>query len=156
MCNPRRRFLADAALAGLALSPLATLLAACGRAEPADGPVAIRWDRDSCTRCGMVISDRRFAAQLRGGPKDAAVKFDDIGCAVTWLNAQAWGGDAATRIWVADSADAGAPRWLDARAARYANGKTSPMAYNFAAVAATAAGDLDFAAMRQFALNRQG
>src|SRR5690242_16879780 len=119
MCNPRRRYLVDAGLAGLALSPLAALLAACGGAEAPDAPVDIHWDRDACARCGMIIGDRRFAAQLRGGPQKAAYKFDDIGCAVTWLNGQPWGGDGATRIWVADSAAAAAPRWLEARSAHY-------------------------------------
>lgn len=154
MCNPRRRFLAHAGIAGLAASPLAALLAACGGVESPDAPVDIRWDRDVCDRCGMVISDRRFAAQLRGGPKNAAYKFDDIGCAVTWLNGQAWGGDAAIRLWVADSEAAAGPRWLEARAARYMSGKVSPMGYNLAAVGAAAAGSVDFAAMRQSALNQ--
>jgi copper chaperone NosL len=27
-----------------------------------DGMVEIKWDRDTCPRCSMVISDRRFAA----------------------------------------------------------------------------------------------
>jgi hypothetical protein len=39
-----------------------------------------------CVRCGMAISDRRFAVQLRGGPKNEAFKFDDIGCATTWCS----------------------------------------------------------------------
>ena len=47
--------------------------------------VEIKWDRDTCVRCSMVICDRRFAAQVRGGPKDMAFKFDDIGCVMFWL-----------------------------------------------------------------------
>jgi copper chaperone NosL len=45
----------------------------------------IKWDRETCVRCSMVISDRRFAAQLRGGPKNTVFKFDDIGCFAFWI-----------------------------------------------------------------------
>ena len=48
---------------------------------------------------------RRFAAQLRGGPKDTTFKFDDVGCLVFWLEEQRarfpWMDDATTRMWVA-------------------------------------------------------
>jgi hypothetical protein len=37
----------------------------------------------------MVISDRRFAAEMRGGEKNIVFKFDDIGCAVFWLRDKA-------------------------------------------------------------------
>lgn len=149
----RRRFLADAMLAGFALTPLAALLGACGRVSMPDGMVEVKWDRDTCTRCSMVLSDRRFAAQLRGGPKDANFKFDDIGCAVIWLKAQAWSAEAAARIWVADVGSRNeAVRWLDAKKAQYVGGKTSPMGYDFGAVAAAQAGSLDFATLREHVL----
>jgi len=62
----RRRFLA----AGFALTPLAAALSACGKDEGwPEGMHPIKWDRDTCVRCSMVISDRRFAAEMRGGPK---------------------------------------------------------------------------------------
>lgn len=132
----RRRLLAH----GFALTPLATLLlAACGdEGHWPQGMVAIKWDRDTCTRCKMSISDRRFAAQLRGGPKNTAFKFDDIGCATTWraekIKDHPWMQDAATRFWVADFSGKG-EKWLDARSAHYLVGKTSPMGYNYAAFA---------------------
>jgi hypothetical protein len=66
----------------------------------------IKWDRDTCVRCGMAIGDRRFAVRLRGGPKNEAFKFDDIGCATTWCSEKVgqhpWMNDPATRWWVAD------------------------------------------------------
>ena len=67
----RRRFLADAVFTGFALTPIAAMLAACGRASMPEGMAEVKWDRDTCVRCSMVLSDRRFAAQVRGGPKDA-------------------------------------------------------------------------------------
>lgn len=115
------------------------------------GMADIKWDRDTCARCKMVISDRRFAAEMRGGPQDEALKFDDIGCAVIHAKSLAWAEDPQTRFWVAASvgqAPDGGPLWLDARRAFYVPGKSSPMAYNFGAIAIAEAGVMDFAAMR--------
>ncbi|MGE5467606.1 MAG: hypothetical protein ACM3Y9_09305 [Ignavibacteria bacterium] len=149
----RRGFLAEAAAAGFALSPLAALLAGCGRSNLPEGMTEIKWDRDTCTRCRMVLSDRRFAAQVRGGPGDKHFNFDDIGCAVIWLKAQPWGGDAALRFWVADAASRGdGVQWLDARRAQYMGGKSSPMGYDFAATALAQAGSFDFQTMREHVL----
>lgn len=147
----RRHFL-HAATAGFAMTPLAALLSACGQhANLPEGMIEIVWDRDTCARCNMVISDRRFAVEAQGGPKGAHFKFDDIGCAVIWLKDQPWGADAATRVWVADVTGKG-ERWLDARQAQYIGGRTSPMGYNFAAVAHPEAGSLAFEDMRQHIL----
>jgi hypothetical protein len=152
----RRRFLA----AGFALTPLATAISSlggCGGNEGwPEGMHPIKWDRDTCVRCSMVISDRRFAAELRGGPKNTVFKFDDIGCAAFWLRDKAaefpWMIEISTRFWVADLASKGNDvHWLDARTAHY-TGKTSPMGYNFGALAHPAAGTLDFAAMREHVL----
>jgi nitrous oxide reductase accessory protein NosL len=111
---------------------------------PNDGPAEVKWDRDACQNCSMVISERHFAAQVRGGPKSAAAKFDDIGCAVKWLDKQPWAAEPATKVWVAQHADGA---WLDAKTARYVAGKTSPMGFNFGA-AAEGEG-LTFEAMRE-------
>ncbi|TRZ94445.1 MAG: hypothetical protein D4R84_08675 [Rhodocyclaceae bacterium] len=148
----RRRFIA----AGFALTPLAAMLSACGRSGTwPEGMDEIKWDRDTCTRCSMVISDRRFAAQMRGGDKNAVFKFDDIGCAVVWIRDKqkdySWLAEAATRFWVADVSSAG-DKWLEARKAHYAGGKASPMGYNYGAVAYAEAGAFDFEEMRQHVL----
>lgn len=158
MSTDRRRFLRDALAAGLTLTPLAALLAGCGGSgEFAAGMADIKWDRDTCVRCSMAISDRRFAAEIRGGPKDTVFKFDDIGCAAFWLRDKAkdhpWLTEAATRIWVADlSSRKDAMKWLDARKAHYVGGKTSPMGYNYGASAMPQPGSLDFTDMRQHVL----
>lgn len=150
----RRGFVA----CGVVLTPIgAALLAACaddGVRWPA-GMAPIKWDRDRCARCSMVISDRRFAAQVRGGPKAEAFKFDDIGCAVTWaaekLKTMPWLADPATHIWVADSAHPGT-HWLDAKQAHYAPGPRSPMGYDLAAHAQAVAGSSDFVTMARTAV----
>lgn len=124
-------------------------LAGCALREDT-GPAAVTWDRDACQECGMVLSDRHFAAQVRGGPKRHAFKFDDIGCAVRWLEKQPWGNDEATRVWVARAKDG---TWLDARAARFIGGRHSPMGFGFAAIdsdgtSGNSDGGLSFAALR--------
>lgn len=116
------------------------LLAACSR-EPQAGPVEIKFDRDTCTHCSMAISDRHYAVQVRGGLKNQTFKFDDFGCAVTWLNKQPWGNDPAAEIWVADFHDG---IWLNARTAYYLGGKTTPMAYGFGASRAAIPGGISF------------
>ena len=145
----RRRWLFRSAAFAVTATPLATLLTACGRGAGDEGPAEVHWGRDTCTHCGMVISDRRFAAQVRGGPQREARSFDDIGCALTWLGGQPWGRDAGVRVWVAALASEGeSARWLDARRAQYVSGPQSPMGYNFGAQDAPAPGSLDFAALQ--------
>ena len=131
------------------------LLSACARHARGTGPEPVRLGRDVCARCQMVLSDVRFVAEVRGGPGDALHHFDDVGCAVSWLGAQAWGADPLVRIWVASLASRGeSPEWLDARHAAYRPGHTSPMGYNYGAVATAAAGDVDFPTLQHAALAR--
>jgi nitrous oxide reductase accessory protein NosL len=149
----RRRLLAT----GFALTPLAAALSACGRTENwAAGMRPIIWDRDTCAHCTMVISDRRFAAEVCGA---TVFKFDDVGCAVSWLRDKGkdypWSADPTTRIWVADLASTDNHLiWLDARDAHYVH-STSPMGYDFGASAQSQAGAVDFHTMREQVLVRK-
>lgn len=139
------------------LTPLAALVSGCKKGGWPDDMVEIKWDRDTCTRCSMVISDRRFAAQVRGGPEQAAFKFDDPGCLAFWLKEKAekypWLAEPGTKLWVADfdSKSREEMRWLDPRRAHFVT-RTSPMGYNYAAVAMPMPGSLDFTDMRQHVL----
>jgi hypothetical protein len=152
----RREFLLATTLTPLAAA-LGTALSGCGKGSAwPEGMTEIKWDRDTCVRCNMVISDRRFAAQMKGGPKSTVFKFDDIGCVSFWLRDKArdypWMTEAATRLWVADAANQGdRMTWHDAKTAQYI-GKTSPMGYNYAAVARPQAMSVDFETMRQHVL----
>ena len=127
------------------LGAVALLLAACSR-EPETGPVELKWDRDTCKRCSMAISDRHYAVQVRGGPKKQVFKFDDIGCAAHWLKDQPWVNDLATEIWVTDFRSG---KWLDARSAHYVAGKTTPMAYGFGASGEALPGSIGFEEVRK-------
>ncbi len=140
---------------------LAAALIGCDReaGKWPPGMQPIKWDRDTCVRCNMVISDPRFAAEMRGGEKNTAFKFDDIGCLVFWLRDKAsqfpWMAAPATRMWVAEAADMSGAAWLDARQAHYLGGRLSPMGYNFAAAAGAAVpGSLTFEEMRSQILAR--
>lgn len=141
----RRHFCAALPAAALGLS-----LAGC-RGEPNSGPVDIKWDRETDPRCSMVISDKRFAAQIRD-PNRKPWKFDDIGCAMFWLMQQTFSEQTPnTEYWVADYQYGG---WLDARKAFYLEGKKSPMGYHFAAVAKPEDGAIPYAEMKKRILSR--
>jgi copper chaperone NosL len=108
------------------------LLGACS-SEPDSGPVEIRWDRETCARCLMSVSDHYYAVQVRAveeGKRAKVYKFDDIGCAVVWLDEQPWADNPLNEIWVTDHRDG---KWIDARNAWYITGKHTPMTYGFAA-----------------------
>ena len=127
---------------------LLLLLGGCS-GEPDTGPAKIRWDREVCARCVMAVSDPRYAAQIRGGPgseKTRVYKFDDIGCAVIWLDEQPWKNDPRTEIWVADFRN---QKWIDATKAWYISGKKTPMDYGLGAQNEPAEGALDFAGARR-------
>ncbi len=120
-------------------------ISACSLEEET-GPAEVRWDVDTCARCVMAVSDRYFSAQIRGGPADSRTKvykFDDIGCAVIWLDEQAWKDDPRTEVWVNDHRTGD---WIDARQASYVSGLVSPMAYGLGAQSEAVTDGLDFAA----------
>ena len=109
-------------------------LAGCD-SDPGTGPASVKWDRDACERCRMVLSDRHFAAQIRVPPdvlgkRGKVLRFDDIGCAVLWLDQQPWKDHPGIEIWVNDHRDG---TWIDARAAHYVAVKNTPMEYGLGA-----------------------
>jgi hypothetical protein len=123
-------------------------LPACAR-KPATGPGPVRWDRDTCKLCVMAISDRHNAAQVRGGgpgEEDALHLFDDLGCAVVWLDQQSWKDDPRVEIWVNHHRDG---TWLAARSAWYQPNQPTPMDYGLAAQPERGDGSLDFAQARE-------
>lgn len=123
------------------------LLSGCFEGERT-GPEEIYWDRDMGTLCNMMISDARYVSEIRGGPKRKIYKFDDIGCAVNWLNDQPWASDTETEFWVAErTSTRDNVIWLKAREARFVKGEMSPMNYNFEAVNASVPGSIDFVAL---------
>jgi len=161
LTNLRRRSIGERLLAAAAprwsWAAIVVLLAAglavsaCSD-EPSTGPVEIHYDRDTCDFCRMIISDPRFAAQIRGGPGHKAYKFDDIGDALLFLDRQPWKDEAGVEFWVMD-VETG-KTWLDARKAHYMSGLQSPMAHGFGALPAPRTGSVDFETMRKKAAER--
>ncbi len=122
-------------------SAVLPLLSACG-SDKQGGPGKVRWDRQVCERCAMALSDWRFAAQVRSGEDPGKLfRFDDIGCAVIWLDKQSWKNHPDTEIWVNDSRSGD---WIDAKLAWYLEGAHSPMGFNLSAQPMSADGALDF------------
>lgn len=98
-------------------------IAACAEnAAPID-PV---WGKQPCGSCGMIVGDRRYAAQVLA-PNGQRSFFDDPGCLVHYLADRRI---TPTGTWVRE---AHGERWLDARAARYARGARTPMDFGFEA-----------------------
>ena len=134
------------ALTALLLSALLSL-SGCG--DPGTGPVDVKWDRITCDRCRMVLSARTYSAQIRAFKADGKSSlhfFDDIGCALIWLDGQPWREDPRTQIWVTDWRNGA---WIDARTAHYLPGKETPMQYGLGAQSEPAPGAIDFAAARR-------
>jgi hypothetical protein len=140
-----------------AAAALALLLSACS-GDPGTGPVDVKWDRDACARCNMVLSDRRHAAQVRHTPADSGRsevwRFDDFGCAMLWLDQQAWADDSSVEIWVTDQHSG---QWIDAHTAHYTRGRITPMQYGLGAQTEPSADTLDFTRAREhvYAIERR-
>ena len=128
----------------LLLALVALILSACS-GDPGQGPVEVKWDRDTCERCRMVLSDRLHSAQVRVPTPDGrsrVYRFDDIGCALIWLEERAERDDPATEIWVNDWRTGD---WIDARTATYLGDQVTPMEYGLGAQPEPAPDGLDFA-----------
>lgn len=124
------------------LALLAALPLVAGCRPQTEGPEDIRWGRETCAMCGMIISDPHFAAEIRGGQDRELLKFDDIGDAVLYLQEQPWKDAPATEFWVRDYETG--TQWLEARKVRYKGGVVSPMDYGFAALAQPSPDSISF------------
>ena len=119
------------------------LLNACEK-EKTTGADKVRWDREICARCAMAVSDRHYSAQVRGGKpekKSKVYKFDDVGCAIIWLDDQNWKDDSRTEIWVNQHKTG---EWINAKTAWYVKMKNTPMDYGLGAQKENVAGALNF------------
>lgn len=142
--NWSRAVLATPLAIVLSVLVAAVLLAGCSGA-PETGPGKVRWDKVSCARCIMAVSDHNYSAQVRGGPAGKRTKlyfFDDIGCAVLWLDQQDWKDDPRTEMWVTDHQNG---TWIDAFESYFAKGKITPMDYGLGAQPDSTEGALDYA-----------
>jgi copper chaperone NosL len=81
---------------------VAMLAVACGARSATPPEIVV--DRTACQHCGMLISDRRYAAAVRTAEGDRV--FDDIGCLINALKGRApdgatfWFNDATSADWI--------------------------------------------------------
>ena len=107
------------------------LFLGCSEQEQTKGVSKMHWDRDMCSRCVMVISDRKNSVQVQIKDSRKIEKFDDIGCMVFWaeesgvnlLNSE-------SIIWITDVVTG---EWIDARKAIYTADNITPMAFGYSA-----------------------
>ena len=102
---------------------------ACDK-KVATGVSEVHWDRDMCSRCVMVVSDRKNTVQIKNPDTGKTYMFDDIGCMALWFEDERieWADRAI--IWITDT-DSG--EFINARTAFYNTNNVTPMAYGFSA-----------------------
>lgn len=101
---------------------LSLILVGCGQRD--DGVPRIRYGEETCDRCRMIISEKRFAAAYRT-TSGALRKFDDLGCAVLYSEGQS---EEVSQFWGYDYEEAG---WLNAGQAFLVHSRelVTPMGY---------------------------
>ncbi len=131
----------------------AEALAGLSACKPKEGPEPIRFDRDMCEICDMIISDPRFAAEIRD-PDGKIHKFDDLGDGIHWMIRQPWAkqGKKAKEIWVMNMRDG--KTWLDARKAWYLPGQITPMDYGYGAIPEKEKGAVSYEEMKRDVIAR--
>ncbi len=107
---------------------LVLLLTGCGEIDT--GAKDIKFDREICERCKMIVSDRKYAAQTVNPDTGKRYYWDDIGCAVLWFDEQGidWEEKAITYVTDAESGE-----WVNVQDAFWVRGEITPMDYGWAA-----------------------
>lgn len=108
-----RRRLLKGICACTAVVVAAPLLAACGEEDRSDQPPEIEYGVDVCTRCGMIISEERYAAGLVAADGESMI-FDDLGELIIVVQEEGLG---ERRAWVHD---ADSLEWINATEAFFA------------------------------------
>jgi len=113
----------------LIIALLAFSFSACEK-KSTTGVAEVHWDRDMCTRCVMVVSDRKNTTQVRNPETGKKFMFDDIGCMALWFDEEQISWKDKAVIWITD---VNSGEWIDAREAFYDTENVTPMAYGFSA-----------------------
>ena len=107
------------------------LFLGCSQEKQTKGASKMHWDRDMCSRCVMVISDRKNSIQVQMKDSRKVEKFDDIGCMVLWAEEEGISLlNSDSIIWVTDVLSG---EWIDARKAIYTADNITPMAFGYSA-----------------------
>lgn len=114
-------------LAGLLL--VATFFIGCDQ-KINTGAADVKYDREICERCKMIISDRHHTVQAINPANGKRYYYDDIGCMVLWFDEQKLDWFDQAIIYVTDF-DTGV--WIDARTAPWSNERITPMSFGMVA-----------------------
>lgn len=114
----------------LILTPLLMLLFLGCDSKTESSLGKIHWDRDMCTRCVMVVSDRHNTVQLTDPTTKKQLVFDDIGCMAVWFDETNPAYKNSVKIWVTDAKNG---KFIDARTAFYTTQNVTPMSFGFSA-----------------------
>ena len=106
-----------------------SILLSCGKTNASEMKT-IHWDRDSCDRCNMLVSEKHFAVQVINSKTNKAYMFDDLGCAVLWFQEEEQDWMNSAKIWISDASN---ENFIDAKSASYTKGNLTPMAYGLSA-----------------------
>ena len=98
--------------------------------EAQKGVSKIHWDRDMCSRCVMVVSDRKNTVQVKNNDTQRTYIFDDIGCMALWFDEDELDWEDKAIVWITD---VNSGEFIDARTAFYDTNNVTPMAYGFSA-----------------------
>lgn len=102
-------------------------LTSCG--NQTGGPPSIRYGKDLCDECRMIINEDRFASAA-ADPSGQVTKFDSVGCLLRYRQSR----PELEKIWVKSY---GTAEWLDAANAFFVFSEqiSAPMGYGLAAEA---------------------
>ena len=119
----------ERALRGLVLVAVLAALGAAAwwLARPGHGLAEVAYDRAACAHCRMLVSEPRFAAQLRRASGEVLF-YVDPGCLLLHRVALA---DAGSQAWFHDSQS---EAWLGDADVAFVRVPETPMGYGFAAV----------------------
>ena len=113
----------------LIISILVFSFSACEKRDKS-GIAKVHWDRDMCSRCVMVVSDRHNTTQARDPKTGKKYMFDDIGCMALWFEEEKIEWRDKAIVWITD---VNTGEWIDAKTAFYDTENITPMAYGFSA-----------------------
>ena len=122
------------ALVSLGLLLASASLAACTREADLDQPPAIRYGEDTCSACGMIVSEAPYAAAYRTTAGEVRL-FDDLGEMAAYHRRQR----ESVRAFFVHEHETG--EWITAERAFYVSTRSfrTPMGYGIAASSSEAA-----------------
>ncbi len=93
-------------------------------------PKEVVYDRDVCKRCVMAVGDRLHSAQIINPDTGEYFFFDDLGCAILWLEENNFDWNSRAVIYFTDGTNG---EWVNSNNAKLAKGYITPMSFGIAA-----------------------